>query len=236
MRRAFAGIAVVLLVAALAAGCGSDGSTARAMERLLPRLMGPAQHYETRLSGTSGSRVESARVLATRLQANEHLVLDRVRLELADLHFNRSRRELLSVGQADFSAVLLQEDLNAQLHERSSLIRGLKLSITPEGARLRGSADLPGVKLPVTPDFLLEGTLKIDGEGRLILDASKIRVVGVEVPEFAAKLLASQVNPLVDLSSARLPVYLRTVEPDHGELRLTGRARVRTGSYADLDS
>ena len=61
-------------------------------------------------------------------------------------------------------------------------------------------------------------------------------MVGVEVPEIAAKLLASQVNPLVDLSSARLPVYLRTVEPDHGELRLTGRARVRTGSYADLDS
>jgi len=232
----FVGAIGVLLAAALTAGCGSDGGSARAVERILPRLVGQADRYELQASDVSGSRLGKARVLVNRLRADERLVLDQARLDLRDLRYDRSRRELVSVARADFSAVLLQEDLNAVLRDRPSIVRGLRLSITPERAQLRGSADIPGVRLPITPEFTLDGRLKIDDQGRLSFDAEGIRVVGIEVAPVAAKLLATQINPLVDLNNARLPVYLQTMELGSGEVRIAGRARVRTGSYADLES
>ena len=75
----------------------------------------------------------------------------------------------------------------------------------------------------------MDGRLVIDDMGRLAFEPDRLRVVGIEVPAVAAKVLASQINPLVDLNTLRLPVYLRGVEMGGGEARVTGRAILRAG-------
>lgn len=234
MKRVWVAVAAAVLAAAVA-GCGSDQETAREFQRVLPRLIGPAQRYELRVSGTSGARLRQVKVRASRLAMAEDLVLDSAAIDLAEVRYNRKNRELLGVDRADFSAILLQEDLNLHLKSRTSLVRGLRLRITPDGVQLRGSADIPGVRLPVTPEFTLDGTLGIDDAGRLRFEPSRIRVIGIEVPAVAAQALATQINPLVDLTTGRLPVYLRSVEVGNGEVRLAGRALLRPGRYPDAD-
>ncbi|MBI3946759.1 MAG: DUF2993 domain-containing protein [Armatimonadetes bacterium] len=229
-------LAVALLAgAALLVGCGSGGGAGKTLEKMLPRLVGPAQRYEVRVSGASDHRIGGAKVRASRLAAGEGLVLDTVVVDLTEVRFDRDRRELLGVDRADFSGILLQEDLNAYLRDRPTLARDLRVRITPGGAQLRGTADIPGVRLPLglTPDFAMNGSLGVDDMGRLRFEPTHISVVGIEVPSVAAKLLASQINPLVDLTRLRLPIHLRSAELGPGEARLYGRALLRTGAYPD---
>ena len=232
MKRMLVGVGLAAAVAALA-GCGSDSGAARALEGMLPRLIGPANRFEVRASRVSGDRVGSARVWATRLQTDDGLVVDHALLDLTDLRFNRERRELLGVGRAEFTADVLQEHLNLYLQKPTSLVRGLRIRLTPQGAQVRGSADIPGVRLPITPESVMDGKLQVDELGRLTFDPYRIRVAGVEVPSVAAKLLATQINPLVDLTGLRLPVHLYSVEPGLAEVRLTGRALLPAGRYPD---
>jgi len=234
-RSAWIGLAAVVAMGAVLAGCGSDEDASRTLERALSRLIGPAQHYQMRVAGASGSRLKQVKVRANRLSAGEKLVFDSAAMDLTEVRFDRQARELLGVERADFSAVLLQEDLNYHLQSRSSLMRGLRLRLTPNGAQLRGSADIPGVNLPVTPDLTLDGTLEVDDAGRLCFRPKQIRVVGIEVPAIAAQVLATQINPLVDLTGGRLPIYLRGFELDNGEVQLTGRALFRPGRYPELE-
>lgn len=233
MKRVLVALGVLVALAALS-GCGSSGGSSRELERLLPRLIGPALDYEVNASGASSGRLRSAKVRASRLATAEGLTLDSAIVEMSEVRFDRDRQELLGVERADFSAILLQEDLNRFLGERSSLVKDLRVRLTPSGAQLRGSADIPGVRLPITPEFTLDGALAVDDMGRLQFKPDRIRVVGVEVPKMAAQLLASQINPLVDLTDLRLPVYLRSAEPGNGEVRLTGRALPRLGRYPEV--
>ena len=222
-------VVIVGVVAAALAGCGSDSDSARMLERMLPRFVGPAQRYEVRVAGASSNRLRSAHVRSSRLETADGLTLDVAVFDLSELHFDRERREVRGVGKADFAATILQEDLNLHLRDRSALLRNLRVRFTPLGAQVHGSADIPGVRLPFTPELTMDGRLVIDDMGRLAFEPDRLRVVGIEVPAVAAKVLASQINPLVDLNTLRLPVYLRGVEMGGGEARVTGRAILRAG-------
>ncbi len=230
MRKLLLG-AGLLMAAALFAGCGSGSDSGRFLEQLLPRVLGPAQRYEVRVSGASENLLRAARVRASRLTAGEGLVLDTVQVDLANLRFNRREQELLGADRADFWAVLLQEDLNVSLRDRVALIRDLRIRLIPGAAQIRGSADIPGVHLPIVPEFTLDGRLEVDDLGRLQFQPDRVHIVGIQVPALAGKFLATQINPLLDLGGMRTPVRLTSAETANGEVRLRGRALVRAGRF-----
>lgn len=219
-----------LLVLALGAGCGRDVQRAaeRRINPLLPELIGPADKYSTRVRGKADAlargRMQSVHVDGAQVRMAPDLTLDTLALDLTNVSVDLKAKRLSNIENISFRATLGEANLNRYVRARRPDIPGLRVTLGPQNRV--GSATVQA-----RPEIwgLVAAPLSVDGRitprvgGRLLdFTPGGARVSVVPFPLPVLRYLADQLNPVVDLSTLRVPVRVERVEIQPGALLLTG--------------
>ncbi|MDX1933918.1 MAG: DUF2993 domain-containing protein [Capsulimonadales bacterium] len=237
-RIGWAGIAVLVL---FAAGCTRrvEQEAEKQFKAALPEYVGPAERYDVRVRSDSAGavmrgRLRQVRVDGRKVQVEPTLTLDRLTLDFEEVSLDTRARRLQSIGRATFEcrihAPVLQEYVRRQHPEIPDLgiaLRADSLFITarPDALGLVEKPfqlDLPG-KLPVT--ITVEGKLTPSGPTQLNFSPEKAGVSIVPIPRFALEFLAKRLNPVVNLSTMKVPIQADRAFVRGEYLHFTGTIR-----------
>jgi hypothetical protein len=165
-------------------------------------------------------RLDAVTLEARRTMAGE-LTVDRLTLRLQEVRVDPARlwrgqgSPLLQVGRGEGEVVLTQEDLQLFLASTRGVQRAaLRLdsgAVTVEGDVRVGAVDLR---------MRVEGRLVPASPTTVDLYVQTLTVSGVELPREIGSVLVSRLNPLISLDGLPLPLWIRSVAVEGGQVRL----------------
>lgn len=211
----------------IATGCTpGERQVEQAIQRELPRLVGPAASYDVDIQGLQGTRgAERVNATGRRVRPDGSPVLDHAAVELNGVTYNAERGQLERVESAELIARVQAADLAAFLEAQRTL-RDVAVDLEPpDRAGVQARPEIAGLEIP--PGVRIDVAGRLLGEGaRVRYDIDRVRAAGVTLPGGVVARLSDAINPVVDLS--RIPVILRVVE-----LRVEGESMVirATGRY-----
>jgi hypothetical protein len=219
------GLAAAVLSILFTAGCGRtiERAAESRLNGMLPELLGPADRYATRVRGGGSllrGRAEGVHIDGFGVRVTEGLTLDTVALDLDDVEADRKTGRLTRVGSVAFAATLGERSLTRYVQSRQLGIPDLRVNLETSAVRVTARPEALGIaSVPVT----VRGTLTPTGDGnRLDFTPSAARVSIVPVPGAVLRYLSERLNPVVDLSSLRVPVRVADAEVRGGVLHLRG--------------
>ncbi len=219
-------ILLTLACLVLTGGCGRsvERMAERRLNPLLPAFLGPAEKYSTRVRGNPGAlsrgRLRSVHIEGIGVQVSSELTLDTLTLDLKGVDVDTKAGSLRDVESIAFGATLGEAGLNRYLRARRPDVAGLRVEI--------GAADMtvhaqPEVLELASVPVRVRGTVAPHTGGSLLdFTPGGARISVVPVPAPVLGYLARRVNPIVDLSTLRLPVRVERAEVRQGMLRLSG--------------
>jgi hypothetical protein len=200
---------------------------------LLPEYVGPADRYASRVRGSPGAiargRMKSVHVDGVNVRLSEELTADHLALDLVEVDVDTRSRRLSRIGSVAFAAALGEENLNRYVRARRPDIAGLRVTLPPAAA---GGSSVAQATVYARPEIFGVAAAPIAVDGRITprpggdqLDfvPGSARVSVVPVPAPALRFLAERLNPVVDLTTLRIPVRVERTELRDGKLVLTGR-------------
>ena len=221
-------IALIPAAIVFAAGCGHpvQETAAHKIADALPRVLGPASHYDVQVDGDpfalTRGRARAVHIQGQDVQLSPSLTLNTLSVDAQDVSFDTSTRRLSSIGATAFSASLGQENLDRYLARYKSRLPGLVLTLGPNSVEAR----VPVSALGLTTTAALSGSLQPD-----INDPSKLDFVSdgaqvgfVPVPAGLVNLALSSLNPVVDLSHLKVPLTVTNAGISDSRLQLSGVA------------
>lgn len=229
MRFAWA-MAIVLCIGG--SGCGGKPfrRTERSIQARLSTVIGPADHYEVRLSrSTAGAlrgRLRWLEIRGEKVEVVKDLKLDELAIRLEDVRFNRESGRLQEIGRAQFVAGITGDSVTEYLRRKASVLGEVEVRFTRGRMQIRIRPDffdpeeLPESEAPIE----IEGRPVLHGEKEIHWEASRIAVLRHEVPESLLRELEGVLNPLIDLEDARFPLRLSQIRIDHGRVVVAGLA------------
>ncbi len=217
---------VLLTLTLLLAGCGRNVEQVaeRQINGLLPTLVGPADKYATRVRGRPDAllrgRMRSVHIEGEGVGMAGELTLDTLILDLTGVSVDMNAKRLSGIESITFSATLGEENLNRYVRSRRPDIFGLQVALGRSGATVSARPEIfGGISAPIA----VEGVMRPRPGGSLLdFIPAGARVSVVPVPAPALRYLADRLNPVVDLSTLRVPVRVERAEIRQGALLLSG--------------
>lgn len=209
-------------------GCGPrETQVERAVERALPRIVGPAESYRVDVQGIRGATgADLVTVRGERVRPAGSPVLDVVSVALADVVYNPNCTGLQRIGRIEGRVGVREADLESFLAENRNL-QNVDVQLRPPNAAVVSAVlQIPQLELPPGVGAV-EVIGVLHGAGPLInYEISQVRAGGVTLPNPAPRLLSERINPVVDLSSMPIAVQV-------GELRIDDSTLIAdvTGRY-----
>lgn len=213
------------LLMLLPAGCREVERVAeRKVNDILPGYVGPADKYSTRVRGNPDAlrrgRMRSVHVDGVNVRLTEDLTADALRLDLENVDVDTGTKRLRSVERVTFLAMLGEASLNRYIKARRPEIRDLRVELGAADATVHATPEILGVAL--TP-IAVKGTVTPrDGGSLLDFTPGSGRVAVVPVPAALLAYLAQNLNPVVDLSTLRIPIRVEKSEIKDRAVYLTG--------------
>jgi len=200
-----------------AGGCAriAQRKAEQGINGFLPQYLGPADKYETKVSGSfsalSAGRVGGIRITGTNVRVSPDLTVNNLQLNLTDVETGAGKngaRTLTKVGGATFAVRLSGANLTAYGRARRPDLSNLKIETINGVLALSARPQLAGYPLAT---IRVEGSLSPRPENGSQLDFSpdKARLSIVPLPIALVEYVTEKFNPAVDLSEMRLPVTAR---------------------------
>jgi hypothetical protein len=213
---------LALLLAALASGCAPPtAQVERAIERELPRTLGPADSYRAEVTGLRLASGEASRVaiVGQRVRPEDAPVLDRLDLDLYGVRFSPQARRVERADSARGTVRITAADLVDFLGERQGVREATLTLSSPDRATIRLRPELGG--LPVPRGVTAEATGRLRAEdGHVHFEVEAVRAGGLDLGSAAARTLSDTINPLVDLTDRPGRLRVRAVRVENGALIL----------------
>lgn len=220
-RAAFIAIAAVAL-----AGCGSrESQVERAVERELPRIIGPAESYEVGVQGIRGAAGAGlVTVRGTRVRPAGSPTLDRISIRLVNVLYNPDCTGVQSIAGVEGRVGVVAADIAAFLEGNRNL-QNVEVTLQPPNvAVVRAQPEIPQLQLPA--GTVIEATGTLGGVGPLVnYEVSQVSAAGLTLSDPAPGLLSDAINPVIDLSGMPLMLQFGELQVDGGMLiaDVTGR-------------
>lgn len=216
-----------LCAAVLAAACAGCGEPIRNkveshIEAALPRLIGPARHYQVEVSGSPFAimkgKLSALKIDGRDVQISQNIKVSRLQVSAKDMAVDLDRALVTRVGSTNYSAEITEDALNAYLRTLYSDVPGLRIVLP--GPRLRIYAEPRPAGVPVK--IVAEAALRIQKQRELVLDLTDIEVYGVSSPGFAREYIESRVNPVFDSRKLGYDATVSNVRILSNRIRLEG--------------
>jgi hypothetical protein len=227
----FRGLVLLLLSLSLI-GCGRaiNRSVERRIREALPGLLGPARQYRVHVQGaplrTAEGHLPYVVIDADDLPLSNGLLLDHLHLELQGVDYDAAHRFLRHVSSARFVATAGQNSLDEFLAGEAppgENLRQVRVRLlTGNQVIIDAKRETLGLEVP----FQIAGPLHIAGPTRIELDPTRLKVIGVSIPDIVLQFVKSHLESAVDLASLPFPVRLSAVTTAPGTIMLTGEADV----------
>jgi hypothetical protein len=208
------------------AGCGREVERAaeRRVNGLLPALVGPADKYGTRVRGNPDAllrgRMRSVHIDGEGVRMTEELTLDTLTLDLTGVTVDVKAKRLSGIESVTFAATLGEGNLNRYVRARHPGIPGLQVALGQAGATVHARPEIFG---GIAAPLAIEGVITPRaGGGLLDFLPGGARVSVVPVPAPVLRYVAERLNPVLDLSTLRVPIRVEKAQIRQGALLLTG--------------
>jgi hypothetical protein len=223
-----AGFLPLLLVCAGCSRVDPFRSIERSVQAELPRVIGPADRYEVRVSRSSSGliagRIPWLQIRGYNVRTVKDLELDELAIRLEGVHFSRADRAVREIEQSDFEAQIGASSIAAFLHARRPDLRRVQVRFRDDRIAVKAAPELLGLGVPVE----VIGRPVRSGATTINFQASRFSVLHLGLPEFAIRRLEARVNPLVDLTTLSLPVQLTSVRVEGERVIIEGSAVLDT--------
>lgn len=211
--------ALALVAAGLLVACAGyvDQRAEAALREALPRLLGPAEHYDVSVRGAGGSRVDEVHAVGTRVRRPGSPVLARVEVRLADVAVDRVERRIVSIGRATVALHLSEQDLSDFIGRQEWIDAGTVRLSGADEIRVAGRIGVPGMPALSSPRAELRGRLVPRG-AELLLRIDAVTLGDRAAPSLVRRLLEQSLNPIFDAADHAVPSQLDSVAVSAGEL------------------
>lgn len=215
------------ILAALLSGCASSiirPTVENAIRDSLPGYIGPAKSYDVHTSGSAGEmiggKLDCLKIEGDDVQVAPDLTISKLFVEMNDVKVDTDTRALKSVGSSAIRAIVSESAVNRYIQAtRGSSDLTVKLDDGKIVAQFRPSVAGLGVPLSIT------GRLAISGEDKINFQADAAALGMMPLPASVINRGLDRLNPVLDLSTMKFPVLLRTITIHKGTAEITGSAK-----------
>lgn len=221
---------LALLAVICVGGCGGSSEHVAEQEILAraPEYIGDAERYQVALRGVGDDRVAFIQVTGYGVKPDANQVIDPLVLTLRDVRFSRQPFRIISVGQATFTGRVSEVALNTAIRKQQPPpspigLNQVRVELRQRLVRALATVPVVAVEVPVTTT----GRLRIDDGIRIDYAPETLEVGHIGIPRTVQGLLATRINPLIDLSGLRFTPTITEVTVDRGEIIVSGTAALR---------
>ena len=222
----------VIVMAVVLSGCQSVRTTAaHKIADLLPRSLGPAEHYDVQVEGDTPAlaqgRARRIHVVGEQVQLAPNTTVDTLDIDAHDVVFDAQAKRIERVGQTTFTGTVGQRNLTEYLAHRHPLAalsvqiraRDMQAEVPISAAGWHTTADVSGTLVPDTAQ-----------PGHLDFVADKASVGVLPIPAQLINFALGEINPVFDLSHEKAPITLMRADVLNGLIVLQGTANLNNFS------
>lgn len=221
----------ILIGAVLTAGCGNpvQETAAHKIADALPRVLGPAAHYDVQVNGDpfalTRGRARAVHIQGEGVQLSPTLTLDTLDINAKDIAFDPKNRKLTHIGETTFTASLGQTNLDRCLAASKPLLPGLVVTLLPD----KVEAHVPVTFLGLQTTAALAGSFRpnADDPSKLDFMTSGAQLGSVPLPAGLINLATESVNPVIDLSGLKAPLTVTDSSVTDSRIILSGTASLQ---------
>lgn len=229
-----------MLALAFCSGCGNpvNHPVADRIAAVLPKVLGPAQDYDVKVSGSSLSftsgHIGDVTIHGDDVAFSPLLTVDTLDAEVQDIDIDTRSQKVTGMGPVHFvagiSAAHLNEYLTQTAASEPTRPQNLAVQIAGQSLALTFTVKPLWVNVPVS----VTGMLSPEPGRPTLLDFTPTgaRVSIVPVPGGLVDLALSHVNPVVDLSQLTVPVSIERTWIQGGNLYFAGSAIIPSSSFS----
>jgi len=194
----------------------------------LPRIVGPAKHYDVNVSGNpfslSRGRAKRVHIEGEDVQLSPTVTMDHMSIDANDVTFDMKQHRIDHVESVAFVATLGQRHLDNYIEQMKSSYPGLEVALRWNDME----ASVPVSIKSYTTTARLSGTLTPSPSSSTQLEfVGKDASIGiVPIPHKIVELALERLNPTLDLSGLRFPVTVTGAMIDRGKIVVRGTADI----------
>lgn len=225
-----------LVVGAFAAGEIAKGKIERSVSEMMPKYLGPADYYRTRVSASPfdlmGQRAPSVRVTGSNVHTAMGVTIDKLDVTLRGISFDASSRRLRSVRETEVTAQISSSNFLAYATRVYPDITEPVLTFGDGSFSLKARPEILGVR----PSVAAEGTLDIQNGKAVNVKFARVSAVGISAPDFVQGWLERRLNPIFDAGSLGYNLSLKALEIKPGFVVMHGTADLTPETLNSLNS
>jgi len=217
--------------AVVMAGCGyisPQHLAARAIEKRLPSLIGPARSYDVSVAGSAlelaRGHASEVKIHGVGVQVNSALLIDDFAMDSHDLTFDRSTHKLTHAGDTAAVVSIGADNLSNYLHARHPKWSNVELSFVNQDI----VAQLPMTILGQTSSVKVNGKFLPNPKNPSDIDlhVDSATIASVPVPTALVNLALDRLNPIVSLNGLRFPVTIQNTSITNNQLVVQGTVQI----------
>lgn len=221
-----------LCVALALAGC--VGGPARrkveqAIEPALPKLIGPADSYSVKVDAgvtdLMNNHLDGIRIVGKNVMMDGKYFLDDLVVDMRDVEFDPEARTLKKAGTTRVQVALYESSMPRYVTKDHPDIKNAEVKVSDGIMTVMARPEM----MKVSARIEAVGQLRIHGDSQLYFTLVKLNAGGVPVPDAVARPFINRLNPVLDLSSLRMPLKLTSVKLVPGKVLLNATADLTRG-------
>jgi uncharacterized protein YpmS len=192
----------------------------------LPTYIGPAKSYTVSVDGSAtemlNGHIRHLHIDGTDVKIDPKLTINALAIDMDDVHYN-SKRQLTRVGSTLFKTTVTEPEVNQ--YAEQGLGRDYKPKVTLSDGQIRVNcvANILGVGVPVA----VTGKPEVVHGTRVNFVADSLSAAHLPIPAAIANKILERINPILDMSTMKFPITIRTITVRPGFLDLSGEAVIK---------
>ncbi|HHV61485.1 MAG TPA: DUF2993 domain-containing protein [Firmicutes bacterium] len=173
-------------------------------------------------------RIDALEIDASRIRIKD-LFIQRIFLDARDIRLGaremlfgdeagKGNAPLKSLRDGHVTVILAEKDINDYFKRQNGILKILSVRLRRNYATVSGSVPLLGGKL----DLELEGRFDVEGKTRIRYVIDRFLVQNITVPKFIQDQLFGGLDLSIDLKDLPLPVTVRGIKAEDGEIYAFG--------------
>jgi len=227
--RCLAYSALGLMVGSLVAGC--DGlspqtTVAHKIANVLPRWIGPAEHYDVKVEGDAFAlgrgHVRRVQIDGSNVQLSSTVSMDRINIDAHDVSFDRKARTIHRIADVSFTGQVDQGNIDRYLTKARPDLHDVVVRLRSNDVEVSTPVTVRGYTTTVS----VSGTLRpsVEAANKLDFVANGGSIGIVPVPARLVNVAIDEINPVLDLSRLRFPIAVKGVDIHNGTAAVHGTA------------
>lgn len=223
----------VAIIAALLAGCSGGlirPRVEKGIRESLPGYIGPAKEYTVRADGSTTNMIkgliERLTIDGKDVQLNPMLLVSHIVVEMTEIRYHTSSRELKSVGSTTFKATVAEEAINNYIKNSYKDNYNMKVNLREGKIVVDLAPEVLGINMPIS----VTGKPSITNGDKVSFVADAASISRLPVPSYIVNKALDRINPILDMAAMNFPVSLKAIDLKDKVVDINGSAEFKTAT------